>query len=63
MVVEDLGVKVLEKIIGSTESPTNESKIPEWVKNTMKWFVEGKVSEDEMLNALQFLIKEGIIKF
>ena len=39
----------------------SESKIPEWVKNTMKWFVEGKISEDEMINALQFLIKEGII--
>jgi len=37
------------------------TKIPEWVKNTMKWFVEGQVSEDEMINALQFLIKEGII--
>jgi len=41
---------------------TSESKIPEWVKNTMKWFVEGKISEDEMINALQFLIREGIIK-
>ncbi len=40
----------------------SESKIPEWVKNTMKWFVEGQISEDEMINALQFLIKQGIIK-
>lgn len=40
----------------------SQAKIPEWVKNTMKWFIEGKVSEDEMINALQFLITQGIIK-
>jgi len=45
------------------DPPSDESqKIPEWVKNTMKWFVEGKISEDEMINALQFLIREGIIR-
>lgn len=37
-------------------------KIPDWVKNSMKWFVDGVISEDEMISALQFLIKEGIIK-
>lgn len=41
---------------------TSQEKIPEWIKNTMKWFIEGKVSEDEMINAIQFLVKEGIIK-
>ena len=41
---------------------TSESKIPEWVRTTMKWFVDGQVSEDEMISALQFLIKQGIIK-
>ena len=37
-------------------------KIPDWVKNSMKWFIDGVISEDEMISALQFLIKEGIIK-
>lgn len=39
----------------------SKSKIPEWVKNSMKWFVEGKISENEMVNALQFLVRQGII--
>ena len=39
-----------------------ESKIPDWVKNTFKWYVEGAISEDELISAIQFLIKEGIIK-
>ena len=41
---------------------SSEPKIPEWVKNSMKWFIEGSISEDEMISALQFLVKEGIIK-
>jgi len=61
--IEQVGEKVIEKLSTPSEVSINESKIPEWVKNTMKWYVEGKVSEDEMINALQFLIKEGIIKF
>ena len=60
--IEEVGEKVLEKITHQSKTIT-ESTIPEWIKNTMKWYVEGKVSEEEMINALQFLIKEGIIKF
>jgi hypothetical protein len=37
-------------------------KIPDWVKNTMGWFADGLISEDEMISAIQFLINEGIIK-
>ena len=39
-----------------------ESKLPEWVKNIFIWYAEGQVGEDELINALQYLIKEGIIK-
>ena len=44
--------------------PSDESiqKIPDWVKNTMQWFLDGVISEDEMIAAIQFLVKEGIIK-
>jgi len=45
--------------VGLPESTTQ--KIPDWVKNTMQWYLDGTVSEQEMLNALQFLIKEGIL--
>ncbi len=44
--------------------PSDETiqKIPDWVKNTMQWFLDGVISEDEMIAAIQFLVKEGIIK-
>ncbi len=50
----------LELDAGAEDTPAQ--KIPEWVKNTMGWFAEGLISEDEMIAAIQFLVKEGIIK-
>ncbi len=38
-----------------------KSKIPDWVKNTMQWFSQGLISEQEMINGIQFLVSEGII--
>ena len=37
-------------------------KIPEWVKNIFVWYANERVSEDELLNAIKFLINEDIIK-
>lgn len=40
----------------------NTPKIPDWIRNTMQWYTDGSISEDEMISALQYLIREGIIK-
>ena len=40
----------------------SKTKLPEWVKNIFSWYAENQISEDELIGALQFLIKEGIIK-
>ena len=40
---------------------TNSQKIPSWVKDTMQWYLDGVISEDEMINAIQFLVKNNII--
>jgi len=45
--------------ISSVPTP---QKIPEWVKNIFKWYANDQISEQEVINALQFLIKQGIIK-
>jgi len=39
-----------------------DPKIPEWVRNIFIWYAEGQIGEDDLISALQFLIKEGIIK-
>jgi hypothetical protein len=36
-------------------------KIPDWIKNTFAWYVQGQISEDEVLSAIKFLVNQGII--
>ncbi len=45
-----------------TDSTINEqSRIPEWVKNIFIMYAEGSISEDELINAIKFLIGQEII--
>ena len=37
------------------------SSIPEWVKNSAGWWIEGKISDTEFTMTLQYLVKTGII--
>lgn len=37
-------------------------KIPGWVKNIFVWYAENKVSENELLSAIEFLINQNIIQ-
>jgi len=45
-----------------TSAIAQSSDVPDWVKNNAQWWAEGKISEQEYLNAIQFLVDEGIIK-
>ena len=36
--------------------------LPLWIKNTALWYGEGSISETEFLNAIKFLIENGIIE-
>ena len=45
-----------------SEPDDSKSKIPSWVRNTMQWYLDGKISEDKMISAIQYLVNEGIIK-
>jgi len=38
-----------------------EGLIPSWIKNTALWWGEESISDDDFLNAMQFLVKEGIL--
>lgn len=39
-----------------------DQKIPEWVRNIFVWYAQKQIGEDDLIQALQFLIKEGILK-
>ena len=46
--------------VGIVQSGFAES-IPPWVKNTAKWYGDGQISETEFLNAIRYLIDNGIL--
>jgi hypothetical protein len=54
----------LEVISPSTDKPslTEKSKIPEWVRNIFMWYGQGEISEDDVLNAIKFLLENKIIQ-
>ena len=39
-----------------------EENVPSWIKNTAGWWADNLISDNEFVNALEFLINEGIIK-
>jgi len=53
-----------EEILEDSELISNgeiEPKVPEWVRNIALWYGEGVLSEDEFIDAIRFLIKEGVV--
>ncbi len=43
-------------------SPIYAESVPDWVKNTAGWWATDAISETEFVNAIQFLVNEGIIE-
>ena len=43
-------------------SVSAEEKVPSWIKNTAGWWATDSISETEFLNAIQFLVNDGIIQ-
>ena len=58
--VGTITVEAITAVDPIVEEPT-ENKIPEWVKNIFTWYSQGQISEDEVLNAIKFLVNQGII--
>ena len=50
---------------GSTPAPVAEPPVtptvPDWVRNTVGWWVNGDIDDDTFLQSIQFLITEGLI--
>lgn len=52
-----------EKTIENTVVPSDtSSQIPEWVRTNSKWWASGQIDDGTFVSAIQFLIKEGIVK-
>jgi len=42
--------------------PVKEKSVPEWIKNSVAFWVNGQVSDTEFLNAVEYLVSENIIQ-
>ena len=50
-------------IIGITSTNAfSEESVPDWVKNTAGWWASDAISENEFVNAIEFLVKNNIIQ-
>ena len=49
-------------VSGMSLQPSYGANVPEWVKNTAKWYGEDKISETEFLNAIKYLINNKVLK-
>ena len=38
-----------------------EQKVPNWFKAVAAWWVDGKISDEDFLISVQYMIKAGII--
>ena len=50
-------VLLLTSLVGSVDA----NNVPDWVKNNAGWWADGTLTENEFVNALQYLIKMGIM--
>ena len=57
-------VENLAEITEGTETVTEESiqKIPNWVRQIFIWYAAEQISESDLLNAIEFLVQQGIIE-
>jgi len=50
------GLPTIDKIFAQ------ESKLPDWIKNIFVWYGQDQISENEILNAIKFLVENNIIE-
>ena len=55
------GIIVIPESEEGYTSSELDSEIPPWIKSTASWWSQEAITDTEFVNALQYLIKEGII--
>lgn len=56
-----LTIPILLFLVVGLVSVSAESLVPQWVKNNALWYGEGKISEQEFLDAIRYLLNNKII--
>lgn len=58
MLALSIGITIGLSINASAQQPA----IPSWIKNNAGWWASGKISDDEFVKAIQYLVQNGIIQ-
>lgn len=53
--------KIPKPTVKSIPEPKEETKIPTWLKNNVKWWSEGKIDDKSFSQGIEFLISNGVI--
>ena len=53
---------IVVSLIGLVIPSAFADNVPEWVKNTAGWWATDAISETEFVNAIEYLVKEDIIR-
>ena len=60
-----LSILIISLVLVTTTMPQSiaqkEDLIPDWIETTAGFWVEGRVGDQEFINAMKHLIEEGII--
>ncbi len=60
------GIVEIGSSLTQTTTPTPEvqpsTAVPSWIKNNAGWWAEGTIDDDSFVQAIQFLIKEDVLK-
>ena len=51
-----------ESLWDAPEQGGSGTAIPDWIKQTARWWADGQVSDAEYINSLQYLISQGILR-
>ena len=58
-----IGEGIIEvAVTNGAPADTADGSIPDWIKNTARWWADGQVSDDSFLQGLQYMIQTGIIQ-
>lgn len=58
------GITILISVLAAPlllQNAVSEQLVPEWIKNTAKWYGDGLTTEADFLNAIKFLIENDIL--
>ena len=47
--------------IPPTTQSSGGSEIPDWIKDNAGWWTEGKISDDDFIYGVNYLVNQGII--